>query len=61
MKIGRLRWLGHIFRLKRLDPYIQVTVLKPESSGGVGKPKLRWLGSVGEDLKKMGVRNWRRK
>jgi hypothetical protein len=88
MTIGRLRWLGHIFGLKRLDlyiqltsivsalqpweglgllnnqspvlPYIQLTLLKPDSSGPVGKPKLRWLGSVGEDLKKTDVRNWRR-
>jgi hypothetical protein len=27
----------------------------------VGKPKLSWLGSVEEDLKMVGVRNWRRK
>jgi len=25
------------------------------------KPKLRWLESVEEDLKNMGMRNWRRK
>ena len=34
----------------------QLTVLKAEGTGRVGKHKLRWLESGGEDLRKMGVR-----
>jgi hypothetical protein len=34
---------------------------KPFATRRIGKPKLRWLDSVEEDLKKTGVRNWRRK
>jgi hypothetical protein len=34
---------------------------KPFATRRIGKPKLRWLDSVEEDLKKMGVKNWRRK
>jgi hypothetical protein len=37
------------------------TVLKPEDTGRVGKPKLKWLDSFEVDLKEKGVRNWRRK
>jgi hypothetical protein len=35
--------------------------LTPEGTRSVGKPSMRWLESVEEDLKNTGVRNWRRK
>ena len=44
-----------------MEPCRKLTLLKREESRSVGKPKLRWPESVEEDLKKMGVRNWRRK
>jgi len=46
--IGRLRWLGHLFRIQELNCSRQLILLKSQ-----GKPKLRWLESVEEDLKKM--------
>jgi hypothetical protein len=36
-----------------------IDVLKPEGTRRVGKSQVRWLDSVEEDLKKMGVRYWR--
>jgi len=60
LKIGILRWLGHLFRIHELDPYRKLTVLKPEGTR-LGKPKVKWLGPVEKDLKNMDVRNWRRK
>jgi len=59
-KIGGLRWLGYLFRMQELDPCGKLTLIKPEGPRRLGKPKLRWLESAEEDLKKMGVRNWRR-
>ena len=37
------------------------SLLKPEGTRRVGKPSLSWLGSVEEDLKNMGIRDWRSK
>ena len=54
-KIGRLRQLEHLFRMPELDPCRKFTLLKPECTQLVGKRKLRWLESVEEDLKIMGM------
>jgi len=47
-KIGRLRWLGNIFRMQELNHCRKLTVIKPEGTRRVGKPKLRWLELVEE-------------
>jgi hypothetical protein len=59
VKIGRLRWLGHLCIMKEADPCRKLILPKPEGTWHVGKPKLRWLESFEEDLKNIGVRNWR--
>jgi len=46
--------------MQEMDPCRKLTVLKAQGTRHVGKPKLKWLESVEEDLEKMGVRNWRR-
>ena len=51
--------IGRLCRIQELDPCGKLTLIKPEGIRRLGKPKLRWLASVEEDLKKMGVRNWR--
>jgi hypothetical protein len=40
VKIGRLRWLGHLFRMQELDPRRKLIRFKPEGTRRVGKPKL---------------------
>jgi hypothetical protein len=57
IKLGRLRWLGHLFRMQELDPCRKLTLQKPEATQHVGKLRLRWLKSVEEDLKNVGIRN----
>jgi hypothetical protein len=61
IKTGRLRWLGHLFRMQELDPYRKLTLHKPEGTRRVGKARARWLESVHTDLRKMGAKIWRRK
>jgi hypothetical protein len=55
IKIGRLRWLGHLFRMQELDPCRKLTLYRPEGTRH-GKPKARWPESVETDLRKMGYR-----
>jgi DnaJ-domain-containing protein 1 len=47
--------------MRELDPRRKLTLHKPEGNRRDGKPKFRWLESVEEGLKNMGVRNSRRK
>jgi hypothetical protein len=61
IKIGRLRCLGHLFRTQELNSCTKFILTKPEGAQHVGKPRLSWLNLVEEDLKNMGVRNWRYK
>jgi hypothetical protein len=51
MKTGRLRCLGQLFRMQELDPCGKLSPLKSEGTRHVGKPTLRWLQSVEENLK----------
>jgi len=39
----------------------KVTEWEPLSSRSVGRPRLKWLDQVEDNLKKMKVRNWREK
>jgi hypothetical protein len=47
--------------MQGLDPRRRFTLHKAEGTRRVGKPQLRWLASVEEDLKNMDVRKWRGK
>jgi hypothetical protein len=41
IKIVRLRWLGHLFRMQKLDPCRKLTLFKTKDTRLVGKPPLR--------------------
>ena len=41
VKTGRMRWLGHLFRMQEMNRCRKVTLLKPEVTQCVGKHKLR--------------------
>ena len=61
IKTARLCWAGHIIRMEEDNPTKKLTLLKPEGSRRIGRPKLRWMDGVEEDLRKIGVRAWRRR
>jgi hypothetical protein len=37
-----------------------VFIARPEGKRGMGRPKMRWRGSVDRDAEVLGKRNWRR-
>ena len=56
---GRLRWLGHVERMSEERAVKRLYRNTAEGSGSVGRPRLRWMDDVREDLGRMGVTNWR--
>ncbi|KAJ4444925.1 hypothetical protein ANN_06724 [Periplaneta americana] len=61
IKIRRLEWLGHIIRMDNNN--IPKRLLDATLSGKrrAGRPKLRWLDDVQDDLVKAGIKRWRRR
>jgi hypothetical protein len=47
--------------MQEQNPGMKLTLHKPEGTGRVSRLAVRWLDSVEENLKTIGVRNWRRK
>jgi hypothetical protein len=49
IKVGQLRWLGHLYRIKEQNPCRKLTPYKPEGTRRVGRPAITWLDSVDKD------------
>jgi hypothetical protein len=61
IKSQRLQWATHLIRMDPLRTVKKLTEWELCSSRPVGKPRLRWIDQVEEDIKKMKLRNWREK
>jgi hypothetical protein len=61
IRTSRLRWAGHIVRMKDNLPCKKITLDKPEGRRRVGRPNLRWMDGVMRDAERLEVRNWRSK
>jgi transposase len=61
IKSQSLRWAARVIRMDTTRIVKKVTEWELRSSRPVGRPRLRCLNQVEEDLKKMKVRNWREK
>jgi hypothetical protein len=59
IKKARLRWLGHVERMLSERVPKRMIYGKPGGSRRRGKPQLRWMDDVENDLRQMGVRRWR--
>jgi hypothetical protein len=61
IKKAELRWLGHTERMSEDRVIKKLYMSKPEGRRSVGRPKMRWLDDVEEDLRKMRISGWRGK
>jgi hypothetical protein len=61
IKIRRLEWLGHVIRMNEARIVKKIFEEKLEGRRGRGRPRLRWINDVQEDLRMLGVKRWRRK
>ena len=60
IKIRRLEWLGHVIRMNETR-CVKIFEGKLEGRRGRGRPRLRWIDDVEDDLRKLGVKQWRTK
>ena len=50
LKSRRLRWAGHVARMKQSRNEYRVLVGKPEGKRRLGRPRLRWEDNIKMDL-----------
>jgi len=61
IKSQRLRRAAHVMRMENTKTTKKITEWKPYKTGPAGRPRLRWMDQVEEDLKRMKIIGWREK
>jgi hypothetical protein len=59
IKVRRLEWLRHVVRMEDTCLPKMVSNAKPEGRRRVGRPRLRWLDVIEDDIKVLYVKRWR--
>ena len=59
IKIRRLEWAGHLLRASDQRTMKKVFKTMPERTRKVGRPEMRWEDCVRQDIRTLGIRNWR--
>jgi hypothetical protein len=50
IKSRRMRWVGHVARLRKKRNANSLLVGKPEGKGSVGRPRRKWVDNIRMDL-----------
>ena len=58
IKIRRLECLGHVIRMNETRSVKKIFEGKLEGRRGRGRPRLRWIDDVEDDLRKFSVKRW---
>jgi len=61
IKSKRLSKVGHVERMPDERVVKSIYKWKPNATRPKGRPRLRWDDDVRDDLRKMGVNNWKQK
>jgi hypothetical protein len=61
IKTRRLEWLGHVIRMDETRSVKKISEGKLKGRRGRGRPRLRRINDVEDDLRKLGVKRWRTK
>jgi len=61
INIQRLEWLGHVSRMNETRSVKNIFEGKLEGRRGRGWPRLRWINDVEDNLRKLGLKQWRMK
>ena len=61
IKSQRLTWAAHVMRMENTRPTRKITEWTPYKTRPSGRPRLRWMDRVEEDLKRMKITGWRAK
>jgi hypothetical protein len=54
MKSRRMRWVGHVARMRERRNAYRLLVGKPEGKRPLGRPRRRWLDNIRIDLVELG-------
>ena len=61
IKSKRLSWVGHVERMPDERVAKSIYKWKPHATRPKGRPRLRWDDDMRDNLRKMGVNNWKQK
>jgi hypothetical protein len=56
-----IQWLGLVKRMDEMAMPKRVLKGKLHAKSRIGRPRLRWMDDVIDDLRKMGIRGWTEK
>ena len=61
IKSQRLRWVAHVMRMENTRTTRKITEWMPYKTRPAGRPRLKWMDQVEEDLKRIKIVGWRAK
>jgi hypothetical protein len=60
VKVKRLAWAGHLVCMNDDRTLKKIFNTKPDGAGSGGRLKLRWEDDVDQDMRILGVKNWKK-